>query len=80
MPSKTSPAKRKHAVNAKLQILDMTRAGSSLNLKIYAEGKKLGEIELGRGSITWFRRNARTGKPLSWTKFADIMNAATYGE
>lgn len=73
-------SRKKHSVNAQVQILDLTRAGSSIHLDIFADGEKLGTIKLGQGSVNWIGKNRKVwGKPLNWTKFADLMNDATYG-
>lgn len=76
---KTTKPRRKHSVKAQVQILDLTKAGTSMTLEIFADDRKLGEIQLGRGSITWYGKNRKVGKPLSWSKFADIMDRETYG-
>lgn len=76
---KTKTIRRKHSVNANVQILDLTRAGSSMSFTIYADDKKIGEMQLGQGSVNWIGKNRKVwGKPLSWTKFADMMDRATY--
>ncbi|MBK8467568.1 MAG: hypothetical protein IPL32_17265 [Chloracidobacterium sp.] len=76
----TKTTNRKHSVKATVQILDLTRAGSSMSLEIFANDEKIGEIKLGRGSITWFGRNRRTGKEMSWSKFAAMMDDIAYGK
>ena len=40
---------RKHEVKADLHNFELAKAKSSLNLEIYAEGEKIGELEVGRG-------------------------------
>jgi hypothetical protein len=76
----TKTPRKKHSVKANVQILDLTRAGSSITLTIFADDKKLGEIQLGQGSVNWIGKSRKVwGKPLSWTKFAEIMNESTYG-
>jgi len=71
---------KKHSVKAHVQILDLTRAGSSISFEIFADKAKLGEIKLGQGSITWFRKNAKLGRKLTWTKFAELLNHELYGD
>jgi len=44
---------RRHTVRASLDVLELTRAGSSLNLQLFSGGRKLGELEIGRGSVYW---------------------------
>jgi hypothetical protein len=43
---------RPHAVKADLQVPGLSKAGSSLSLKIYASKFKLGEIMIGRAPST----------------------------
>ncbi len=78
--TKTKAPRRKHSVKANVQILDLTRAGSSMRFEIYADDEKIGEIGLGRGSITWYGGKRKTGKTMTWSRFADMMNAEAYGQ
>jgi hypothetical protein len=64
---------RKHSVEAEIRNIDLTKAGTSLSLEVFSAGEKVGRLEIGRGSITWWGRNKRLGKPLSWARFADWM-------
>lgn len=76
---KTKTVRRKHSVKATVQILDLTKAGSSMSFEIYANAEKIGEIKLGRGSLTWFGKNRRNGYEISWSKFAKMMDDLAYG-
>jgi hypothetical protein len=40
-----------------LDIHELTCAGSSLNIQLYVDGEKIGEMESGRGSLFWYGRN-----------------------
>jgi hypothetical protein len=78
---KTKTIRKKHSVKANVQILDLTRAGSSMQFEIFADGEKLGEIQLGQGTVNWIGKKRKVwGKSLSWTKFAELMNKVTYDE
>lgn len=70
---------RKHTVRANVQILDLTKAGSSMEFEIAAEGKSIGRIVLGRGSLTWYGGYRKHGKRLSWSEFAQLMDKHVYG-
>jgi hypothetical protein len=72
--------KRRHTVRASLHVLELTRAGSSLNLQLYTDQQKLGELEVGRGSIYWTGARRQKSKRIKWGTFADIMNQLAYGE
>ena len=71
---------RKHRVTAQVQILDLTKAGSSIEFKIYANEETLGTITIGRGSLTWRGGRRQRDKRLSWSQFAELMDKNAYGE
>ena len=71
---------RKHRVTAKVQILDLTKAGSSMEFEIYASEEKIGTIVIGRGSLTWRGGRRQRDKRLSWSQFAELMDREAYGE
>jgi hypothetical protein len=71
---------RKHRVTAHVQILDLTKAGSSMEFDIYAQDEKIGTIVIGRGSLTWRGGRRQREKRLSWSKFAELMDKYAYGE
>jgi hypothetical protein len=70
----------KHSVRGDLKVPHLAKAGSSLNLKIYAHGEKIGEIVLGRGSLYWCGRKRHTRKRISWSRFAEMMDELAYGK
>jgi hypothetical protein len=71
---------RKHQVNVSLQAFDISKAGTSLELEIFARGEKIGDLTLGRGSISWRGRNRQTRKRITWTRFAEMMDELAYGK
>jgi hypothetical protein len=71
---------RKHRVTAHVQILDLTKAGSSMEFKIYASEEQIGTITIGRGSLTWRGGKRQREKRLTWSQFAELMDRQTYGE
>ena len=80
MPKKTI-RERTHRVTGSLNVVEFTKAGSALNLQIYDRDGKLGEIVIGRGSITWRGARRHTNKrKWNWTRFAELMNREAYGE
>jgi hypothetical protein len=78
MKKTTKRTERKHTVKANVQILDLTKAGSSMEFEIYAEREKIGTIILGRGSLTWYGKKRQHGKRLSWSRFAQLMDEHVY--
>ncbi len=65
---------RKHRVNATWQVLGLTKAGTSIELEIYADDEKLGTIVIGRGALYWTAANKQKGKRIDWTRFARLMD------
>jgi hypothetical protein len=81
-PAKRSAARtrrRRHEVRASLDNFELAKARSSLRLQIYAAGDKIGELEIGRGSLYWTGRSKKRSKRLDWSKFADMMDVLAYG-
>jgi hypothetical protein len=76
MPSKRTT--RKHQVRATLNVVELTKAGTSLELQIFADREKIGSLSIGRGSLTWRGGKKQKAKRLSWTEFAQHMDSWTY--
>ena len=76
--SKRSP-QRKHEVRAKLANVELARARSALTLEIYANKEKIGELEVGRGSLYWQGGKRQRSKRLNWSRFAEMMDRFAYG-
>ena len=79
MPRKKKPIK-KHSVEANLHVLELTRAGSSLDLAIYADKEKIGTMIIGQGSLSWKGGKRQITKRIPWTRFADMMDQLAYGK
>lgn len=80
MPKSTKPKREpKHTVKATVQILELTKAGSSIELEVYGPpNKKIGTVIIGRGSLTWIPRNKQkdaSGIRRSWTELASWFEA-----
>lgn len=73
-------AVRKHEVKADLKNFHLTIAGSALGLQISADGEKIGELQMGRGSLHWWGRSRKKRKRISWSRFADMMDELAYGK
>ncbi|MCL4798821.1 MAG: hypothetical protein KJ025_04485 [Burkholderiales bacterium] len=72
-------AARKHEVKAELSNFTLAKAKSALTLQIYADGEKVGELQIGRGSLYWWGRHKQTHKRVSWARFTRMMNELAYG-
>jgi hypothetical protein len=73
-------AARKHEVKADLANFELAKARSSLTLQIYANKEKIGELEIGRGSLYWQGRKKQRSKRLDWSWFAAMMDELAYGK
>ena len=78
MPKKR--ARKRHSVKAYLQVMELARAGSSLNLEIFEAKLKIGTLVIGRGSLYWYGRNRRLRKRIDWSRFAEMMDELAYGD
>lgn len=72
-------AKRKHSVKAHLHVHQLTKAGTSLDLEIFAYDEKIGDLTIGRGSVYWHGAHKQSRKRISWSRFAEMMNELAYG-
>ena len=77
--SSTKPAPRKHEVRAELTNVELVKAKSALRLEVFASREKLGELEVGRGSIYWRGANRHLRKRIDWSRFAEMMDGLAYG-
>lgn len=70
---------KKHEVKVKVQVLELSKAGSGIELEVFAEGEKLGVIEIGHGSFGWRKASGKLGfKRVDWTTFAGWLNERFY--
>jgi hypothetical protein len=66
---------RKHSVRVKsVQVLELSKAGSGIELEIFREGEKLGTMEIGQGSIGWKGANRKSFKRIDWSSYAQLMD------
>ncbi len=73
-------AHRKHEVKAELSNFQLSKAKSALTLRIYSRRRKVGELQVGRGSLYWWGKYKQTPKRVNWSKFTEMMNRLAYGE
>jgi len=78
MKRKKRHIERRFKVHATLGNLELTRTGSALKLVIESKGVKLGELEIGRGSLFWWGAHRAKRKRLRWSRFADMLNHLAY--
>jgi hypothetical protein len=65
---------KKHRVTCRMQVLELTRAGSAMELKVYGDGELLGKIIIGQGSLTWQGAKRQYCVALNWSQFAELMD------
>lgn len=80
MPRPRPSSYKKHSVHARLNVPELTRAGSSLKLEIYSEEEKIGTLVIGRGSLFWRGGKRQKQIQIDWTRFAQIMDMMAYEE
>jgi hypothetical protein len=78
MAKKKRPTR--HLVRASVANMELAKAGSALRLELFASGAKIGELEVGQGSFYWFGRKRHRSKRISWSRFAEMMDALAYGD
>ena len=59
---------------------ELVKAGSSLRLQIFSNEEKIGQLEVGRGSLYWNGRNRKSRERVDWSRFADMMDELAYGK
>jgi hypothetical protein len=69
---------RKHTVVGSLANLELVKAKSALRLEIFSEATKLGELEIGRGSLYWWGHGRTKSARIDWTRFAAMMDEIAY--
>lgn len=72
--------RRKHEVHASLENFQLAKAKSALTLQIFDRTEKLGELQVGRGSLYWWGKHKQKAKRVAWSKFTDAMNRIAYGD
>jgi hypothetical protein len=57
----------------------LAKAKSALTLQIYRKDVKLGELQIGRGSLFWAGARRQSAKRIHWGRFAEMMDKLAYG-
>jgi hypothetical protein len=66
---------KRHEVRVNVRVLELSKAGSGIELEVFAESEKLGEIEIGHGSFGWRKASGKRGfRRVDWTTFAAWLN------
>jgi hypothetical protein len=71
---------RRYEVKAEIENFSLVKAKSALKLEIYCRAEKLGELQVGRGSLYWWGAHRQKEKRVSWGRFAQMMDELAYGK
>jgi hypothetical protein len=73
MVARKKKRRRKHTAKAHVDVQSLSKAGTSIEIELFAEGEKLGTLVIGRGSLTWFGNRWKHGRRFRWSQFAEKM-------
>jgi hypothetical protein len=71
---------RKFEVKAALANSTLTKAKSALTLELYSKKEKIGQLDIGRGSLYWTGAHRQISKRVNWERFAEMMDRLAYGD
>jgi hypothetical protein len=80
MPARKKTPARRIGVKVTLQVFQLSKAGTAMDLHITEHGQMLGNLTIGRGSLTWRGSGRAKSKRIGWLRFAQMMNKLAYGE
>ena len=76
---RTQMLAHRYEVKAEISNATLAKARSALSLQIYLRHEKLGEIQIGRGSLFWSGARRQSAKRIHWGRFAEMMDRLAYG-
>lgn len=77
---RVKPLTRTYEVKAEISNATLAKAKSALTLQIYRRDLKLGELQIGRGSLFWAGARRQSAKRIHWGRFAEMMDRLAYGD
>jgi len=77
---RVKPLARTYEVKAEISNATLAKAKSTLTLRIYRRDLKLGELQIGRGSLFWAGARRQSAKRIHWGRFAEMMDRLAYGD
>lgn len=77
---KASSSERKFEVKAEVANFTLAKAKSALKLAIYDRDEKIGQLEIGRGSLYWTGARRQIEKRLNWGRVAQMLDELAYGK
>ena len=73
-----STVERMFEVHAEIENFTLAKAKSALKLQIYNREGKLGELQIGRGSLRWWSAHSATEHRVGWARFAQLVDERAY--
>lgn len=74
MAARRKKATRRTTVTVSLDALALNKNTGTFRFPVELDGEKLGELTVGQGSVSWFRRSAKKPtRKLNWRRFAALM-------
>lgn len=71
---------RQFQVKASLVNTTLAKAKSALTLQLYSRNVKLGELQIGQGSLYWWGAYRQKARRVNWRRFAEMMDRLAYGK
>ena len=66
---------KKYEVKVNIQVIELSKAGSAIEIQVSSEDGRLGTIEIGHGSFGWRKGRGKSGfRRVNWTEFAKKMH------
>lgn len=62
----------KHDIKFSIPEKDLGKVDISFSIK--EDEKVLGKLDISKGGIDWYAKNAKTPKRISWSKLAELLN------
>ncbi len=58
----------------KFSIPEKDLGNVDISFSIKEDGKQLGKLDVSKGGIDWYPKNAKVAKSFSWSKLAELLN------
>ena len=61
-----------HDIKFSIPEKDLGNVDTSFSIK--EDGKQLGTLDISKGGVDWYPKNAKVAKSFSWSKLAELLN------
>lgn len=62
----------------KFSIPEKDLGNVDISFSIKEDGKQLGTLDISKGGVDWYTKNAKIAKSISWSKFAALLDEMNY--